>query len=225
MCAPSGVHVELRYNPSAVSDKSRQVLSSIWDNVVDKNAYKLAMTNEMFYFYHLEHMAGHFVAGGCGVRFFLDVQVLNNTLEFNEDLKNQLLRDAKLDVFADKVEQTAECWFGNGVDSQLIQDVEEYVLSAGLYGRMKNRVAIKRIEKGKLRFLVSRIFLPYNKLKFKYSRLQKYPILFPYYQIKRWFNLFNKDCRKKSVSEFKEVTNGDIERQTRIANLLKDLDL
>ena len=62
-------------------------------------------------------------------------------------------------------------------------------------------------------------------MKFKYPRLQKWPILFPFYQVKRWFRLLKKDSRERSVRELKETTHGDVEKQERVAKLLKDLDL
>lgn len=221
----SGVHLELRYNPSAVSEKTKRVLSTIWDNVRHKDAYKLTLTNEMFYFYHMEHMAGHFVIGGCGIRFFLDAYILNKSFKYNDELKQKLLQEAGLKVFSDNVEKTAEYWFGNGEKDEIVNQVEEYVLHSGTYGRMENRVAIEQNDKGGIKFILSRIFLPYKDLKFKYPRLQKYPILFPFYQVKRWFNLLNKDRRKKALQELKETTSGDKARKERITKLLKDLDL
>lgn len=221
----SGVHLELRYNPSAVSEKTRKVLSTIWDNVFDKSAYKLTLTNEMFYFYHMEHMAGHFIVGGCGVRFFLDAYILNKSLKYNNELKQKLLKTGELKAFSDNVEKTAEYWFGNGLKNELVAEIEEYVLYSGIYGCMENRVAIEQHNKGGLKFVLSRIFLPYNDLKFKYPRLQRYPILFPFYQVKRWFNLFNKGRRKKAAKELKEVTTGSATKKERTATLLKNLNL
>lgn len=227
MFSPSGVHLELRYNPSAVSEHSKKVLSTIWDNVVDKNEYKLMLTNEMFYFYHMEHMAGHFVIGGCGVRFFLDACILNRTLNFDTDLKRKLLADSGLDVFADSVEKLCECWFGTGAGNQLLDDMEAYVLYAGIYGRMETRVAIDQKEKGsRFHYLISRVFPPYKELKYMYPRLQNCPILYPFYIIKRWFRLLDKDAKKKALREFNEsASTAQTDEGEKINALFKDLKL
>jgi hypothetical protein len=173
----------------------------------------------------MEHMAGHFVVGGCGVRFFLDAYILNKSLKYNNELKQKLLKTGELKAFSDNVEKTAEYWFGNGLKNELVAEIEEYVLYSGIYGCMENRVAIEQHNKGGLKFVLSRIFLPYNDLKFKYPRLQRYPILFPFYQVKRWFNLFNKGRRKKAAKELKEVTTGSATKKERTATLLKNLNL
>jgi hypothetical protein len=225
MFSESGVHLELRYNPSSVSSKSKKVLSSIWANVVDEKENKLTLTNEMFYFYHIEHMAGHFIIGGCGIRFFLDAYILNKELGFNQELKQKLLRDAGLETFANGVEKLAEFWFANGEKSQLVQGIEEYVLYSGIYGRMENRVAIGQIKKSKIRFILSRIFLPYKELRYSYPKLQKYPVLYPFYVVKRWFKLLKKDSRKKSKKEFLTVAKGGTNKKENIEKMMKNLDL
>ena len=120
----------------------------------------------------------------------------------------------------------AKCWVENEERTGLIDSITNYILYAGMYGDMKNRVAVAKAEKGgALRHLWFRIFLPYKKLKCLYPRLGKFPILYPFYQIKRWFRLLKKDNRKKAINELKETTNGDLERQKCIAKLLKELDL
>ena len=62
-------------------------------------------------------------------------------------------------------------------------------------------------------------------LKYQYPKLQKWPILYPFYTIKRWLNLLKKDSRERSLKELKETTSGDAEKQQRIAKLLEELAL
>ena len=95
-----------------------------------------------------------------------------------------------------------------------------------MYGDVENRVEIAKVKKGsRWKALSSRIFLPYNQLKFQYPILQKHKILLPLYQVKRWFRLLNKDRRKQSVRELKMTMDEGEEKTERIAKLLKDLDL
>ena len=222
----SGVHLELRYSNKASNPKWQTILDSIWQNVQNPDDYKLKLTNEAFYFYHMEHMAGHFLYGGCGVRFFLDVWVLNNKLTFNEEEKKRFLKEADIESFASAVEATSEFWFGEGEYSELVSSIEEYIINAGMYGDMTNRVAIQKTKRGgKLGYLKSRIFLPYDKLKHIYPILQKHPILYPLCQVRRWFRLFRKDTKGRITKEFNEATHGDSEKSERIVRMFEQLNI
>ena len=224
--SPSGVHLEIRYNNKASNPKWQPILDSIWDNMVNPDDCQLKLTNEAFYFYHMEHMAGHFLYGGCGVRFFLDVWVMNRELSFDESEKKRFLTEAGIDAFADAVEETAKCWFGDGKCSDLVSDIEEYIINAGMYGDMKNRVAIQKTKRGgKIKYLKSRIFLPYDKLKHIYPILQKHRALYPFCQVRRWFRLFRKDTKGRITKEFNEATQGDSDKSERIVRMFEQLNI
>ena len=226
MFSPIGVHLELHYKLNSNSLPIENILSKVWENVKSLVSPRCEMTEEMFYFYHIAHMAGHFRVGGCGVRTFLDLFLLRKSLNCNEESLRKLLKSGGLESFYDAVCSVSNCWFGDGTKTAMVAEIEEYVLSAGMYGDMKNRVAIQQKEKGgSTRYLLSRIFMPYSQLKFVYPNLQKHPILFPFYQVKRWCNLLKKDSRKKSINELKETISGDDEKKQRVTKLLKDLGL
>lgn len=226
--APSGVHLELHYTLSKAEDKETlaEIFQTVWEYDKENPSYCRKMSDAMFYCYFLAHTANHVREGGCGVRPFLDVHFLQRQADIDVVEREDVLQRAGLLKFAKEVEALAEFWFGGAETSNHNEDFAEYVLTGGVYGTMQNRVAVKtNIKQGKFRYLCSRIFLPYRELKFKYPRLQKWPILFPFYQVKRWFRLLKEDSRERSVRELKETTHGDVEKQQRVAKLLKDLDL
>lgn len=226
--SPSGVHVELHYDLTEGDKYGKDVLSNIGEYLQPAQGEQccLELTDTAFYFYHIAHMVKHFENGGCGVRPFLDLWLLNNHINFNTEERITLLCNGGFLKFAEASEVLSSIWFDDEQEDELSLDFAEYVLTGGVYGTMQNRVAVKtNTKQGKFRYLCSRIFLPYRELKFKYPRLQKWPILFPFYQVKRWFRLLKKDSRERSVRELKETTHGDAEKQQRVAKLLKDLDL
>ena len=224
--AESGVHLELHYRLDPNENSWAKVLLDVWASVKSLDQPRCELKEEMFFFYHVAHMAGHFKAGGCGVRSFLDLYLLRKNLVFDFDKLTALLKEGGLDKFYNSVCAVADCWFGEGESTPIVRSIEDYIINSGMYGDMRNRVAIQQKEKGgNVKFLLSRIFLPYSQLKFVYPKLQKYPILFPFYQVKRWFKLLKKDSRKKSVSELKETISGDNEKKKRVTKLLKDLEL
>ena len=73
--SPSGVHLELHFAliESDRVNESSAILNSVWNNaIVHKDTeYWCEMPDDMFYFYHIAHMAKHFRHGGCGIRAFL----------------------------------------------------------------------------------------------------------------------------------------------------------
>lgn len=226
MYSPIGVHLELHYKLNSNSPLEEGVLSQVWSHVKSFDNPHCEMTEEMFYFYHIAHMAGHFKVGGCGIRTFLDLYLLRKNLTYNDEKLRDLLKAGGLEAFFDAVCAVADFWFGDCEKTPLIAEIENYILNAGMYGDMKHRVAIQQKERGgSARYLLSRIFMPYSQLKFVYPRLQKHPILFPFYQVKRWCNLLKKDSRKNSINELKETLNGDEEKKKRVTQLLKDLEL
>ena len=222
----SGVHLELRYNHSSVNTKSKDVLDGIWESVKDNTVYKRAVSDEMFYFYHIHHMAGHFAVGGCGVRFFLDLWIMNQRFKLDEQEKNRLLCNAGISEFAYAIEKTVEYWFADGESNELIEEIERYVFRSGIYGNVENRVAVQTVKQGgKLKYLLQRIFLPYDQLKFLYPTLQKRPMLYPFYVVKRWFRIFDRDTKRRAMLELNETTRGDAEKQARVAELFKELNI
>jgi hypothetical protein len=94
-----------------------------------------------------------------------------------------------------------------------------------VYGIFDNKVAAQQTrKKSKLSYLFSRVFLPYSQMRFKYPRLQKCPILYPFYIIKRCFLLLNKEKRTLAFREVDQTVNGD-EKQQKVAKLMRNLEL
>ena len=228
MFAPNGVHLELHYKllESDATPAQKAVFEKVWEYDAGNKGFQRRMSAEYFYTYFLLHTAKHVKAGGCGVRPFLDIWLLRKKMIFDNQALKKILKETGLETFAKAVESLANVWFSGVKATKLDEELAQYVLTGGVYGTMENRVAVQtNRKKGKIRYTLSRIFLPYNELKYKYPTLKKHPILFPFYQVRRWFNLLNKDRRKASVREWNEIVNGDKEKTERVANLLKDLGI
>lgn len=225
--AENGTHIELHYSllESGSKQAVRRVLDCIWESVNMQNV-QCEMPDELLYCYHISHIAKHIKFGGCGVRAILDTWILNHKVEFDKAKRDRLLQKAGLFSAAKAIENLAEVWFLGAEKNALSEELEEYILTGGVYGTFENKVAAQQTrQKNKVVYLCSRIFIPYSEMKFKYPILQKYSILYPFYIVKRCFLLLNKDKRKFALQEVKQTTNRDNDKQKRIARLLKDLDL
>lgn len=214
--SPLGVHIELHYDliEDTVSKEQAGILSGVWACAlgVDGWAYKKQMPDQMFYFYHIAHMAKHFMNGGCGIRPFLDIWILKRTAQKNEEERSSLLRQGGLLNFARAAEELAEIWFSDRKPDDLSCLMQEYVLTGGVYGNMENRVTVNQKKRGgKLRYAMSRIFLPYKIIKFHYPVLQKQKWLLPFYEVARWFKLLFKGGVKRSARELR--TNAAVSTQ------------
>ena len=148
--SPSGIHLELHHalaedeHPHASND----VLRGVWSAITDGDSYEKVMMDEMFYFYHIAHMQKHFEIGGCGIRPFLDAYILQKHPEYRSDACYKLLKDGKLLTFAKAVEEAARVWFGNIEKTDLANEIQDYILYAGMYADTENRAAVNQIKEG-----------------------------------------------------------------------------
>ena len=225
--APSGVHLELHYSleEGEYTQGSSDILSGVWGNITDSSSYQKSMTNAMFYFYHIAHMAKHFEVGGCGIRPFLDVYLLKRSGRYDFDACYELLKKGGLLTFSKAVEETAAVWFGDALETTLVQDVQNYILYAGMYADVQNRAAVRYAKRGGIKYFWSRVFLSYEQLKMQYPNLEKRKLLLPFYQVKRWCRLLLGKDAKNVARELKANIRLQSDKKEYITKLLKDLGL
>ena len=112
----ANVHIELHYDlvEDGVANKSSEVLKSVWDTAVlqEKSEYHYEMPDEMFYFYHIAHMAKHFEGGGCGIRPLIDLWILDNLETADHHRRDELLERGDLLKFANSARKLSRVWFG-----------------------------------------------------------------------------------------------------------------
>jgi hypothetical protein len=109
--------------------------------------------------------------------------------------------------------ELSEVWFGNKEYNENIKAFQKYLLNGGLYGGRTNQIIIGSTKyNSKWKYFLSRVFLPYEKLCWTYPSLSKRPILYPFYQVRRWFRIIfckNKYAVKQEIDKIKEVTDND----------------
>ena len=224
----SNTHVELHFDLIENDERVRAVLSRVWEESIPDgdSAYRVVMTNEMLMTYHVAHMAKHFSGGGCGVRPFLDLWILKNKMGYDKDKVSLMLSECGLDTFFESALHLSGVWFADAEHTAMTREMEEYILGASIYGNVENRVAILKTKRGgRFRYVMGRIFLPYGKLKKIYPRLEKYPVLLPFYEIKRWFRLVFRKDTSRALYELKVSGNVSDERANRLTAMLNSLGL
>ena len=201
--SPQGVHLELHFSLIQLKTMKRtnQVLEQAW-------AYtrpdRRSLTDEMFMVYHLAHMAKHFINGGCGIRPFLDLWLFRDQLTMDAQVLDTLLRQAKLLDFYHAVNDVVDVWFEGKPHSRTTLGIQEFILTGGSYGTQANVFAVRAAEgESRLQSFLRVMFMSRANLEYMYPRLERYPWLLPYYQVKRWFGFFS----KKRRNHLKRLTN------------------
>lgn len=230
MISASGTLLELHY--TAVDEgrfpEAQAVLKTIWDTATTKTAgsYHYYMADEMFYFFHIAHMAKHIENGGCGVRPFLDLWILNHRMEYDRSKREALLFQGGMLTFARAAERLTEVWF-SGLDADpLSVKLERFIFDGGIFGTLKSAVTIRQTKtKSKLSYALLKIWLPYDVIKYHYPILKKRRWLAPFFQVARWLKLIFKGGMKRSVRELKTVAEVSAGESSYAAGLLQELGI
>lgn len=196
-------HIELHFNllEEGRAKQSFEVLRHVWDSAsAVGDTCEFVMADDVFYFYHIAHMAKHMHMAGCGIRSFIDVWILNHRVDFAAQERRDLLAAGGLLTFADAVMELSEVWLSDASHTPLTKELERFVLYSGTYGSMQSRVAMSRSKsKGRTAYCLSRIFLPYKSMCLSYPILQQRPVLLPLYWVKRIVRILCTDTGRANV--------------------------
>lgn len=208
LISQGNVCLELHYSTieDAVSPSASRILEDIWEQAkpVEAGHFHMEIPDSLFYFYHMAHMAKHFINGGCGLRTVLDTWILENRVPHDARKRRQLLQKGGLFAFAQAAEKLSRIWFEGEETDRLSDEMAQYILSGGTYGTVNNKVSIHQQKKGgKLGYALSRIFLPYDIIKYHYPVLMKHKVLLPVFQVVRWGKLLFCGGVGRSVKELK----------------------
>ena len=226
---PSNTHVELHHSllTEGVAKESAEVLKDVWSALVLHDGYSFwyEMTYDLYYFYHIAHIAKHFENGGCGIRPFIDILLLDAVRDTDIEKRDNLLRQGKLLTFANAVRKLARIWFENEEYDSVSKEMENYILSGGVYGNESNRAKVHQGRSGgRLRYIISRAFLPYEQLKYYYPILKKHKWLTPFMEVRRLFKMLFRGVARRSVKELNSntITREQVEKTQ---SFLKEIGL
>ena len=226
--SPSNIHVELHFSllEDSMANDASKMLDTVWDRVERNEKSQKVLQDDFFYYYHIAHMAKHIEFGGCGIKPFLDLWILNERIQFNQEKRDALLIEGGLNEFERVAKHLSYVWFGEQEHTPITKKLEEYILSGGVYGTAENKVAAQSSKKGKgLRYIISRIWYPYYLLKKRYPRVERCKLLIPYYQICRWLRFLFKGKKKAALIEAKESGKLSDEKAENIQKMLQEIGL
>ena len=227
--SPGGTHVELHFD---LIEKDKHgpdpILEQFFTDAKAKDGkeYHLESSPEMFIYYHIGHMAKHFVNGGCGIRAFLDLFVIKNRMSYDEERLYELLDGGGYLKFAKTAFALSDAWFAGGEMDELTQRVANYIALGGIYGNVENMVAVKTTKKGsRVGYIMHRIFIPYEELRYSYPSLTGKRWLTPVYWVARFFRIVFSKRLGYSIKEIKEGVSANKSKTDAMARFLSDIGL
>ena len=224
------VHVELHHtlredemkvgsNPEILA----RILDSVWDNVhlCEGTNHRYLINDDIVCVYHYSHMAKHFLHGGCGIKPFIDIKVMDKMLKSCYASFRTLAKEAGILTFANCAINLSNVWFGDSEHDDDSLKLESYVLMGGMYGTYKNRMTVTQVKAhGKIGYYLSRIFIPWKMLKQKYRILEKHKWLTPVFEVVRWVcYIFSSKSKKRSMAEM-QISSEISETQSQEMSLM-----
>ena len=228
--SPNGTHIELHFDlvEEGRANRAAELLSCVWEYALPcaEGGYHHVLEDAFFYFYHVAHMAKHFEGGGCGIRPFLDLWILDRMEGADRERRASLLQAGGLDVFAAAARDLCGVWLEGCEADERTLNMEAYLLDGGVYGTTENRVAAQQHKKGgRLRYLLSRFFLPYPLLKAQYPILDRHGWLAPFVCLRRWCRLLRPDVARRARQEVGVGTALSDARANEVASLMQSVGL
>lgn len=209
--SPLGVHLELHFTlmQEDCLEKANKLLENAWEYTITNSEHscRKELTNEMLVFYHVAHMAKHFIKGGCGIRPFIDLWIMRRKMDFDLTILESLLSEAQLLDFYYSICEVVDVWFENKPHCRVTLWIEEYILKGGVYGTVNNAAVISAATgESKAKSFSKLMFMSRESLTILYPKLERYPMLYPFYQVKRWFRIFNRSKRNK-IKHLTDIRN------------------
>ncbi len=226
--SPTEVELELHFSLYEGESVQNHLLDKVWQYATpcEGITHKHELDKAFFMFYHIVHMAKHVRSGGCGIRPFLDLVILEEKFGYDKDAFMKLISQAGLETFTKKVFDVAHMWFGTMEPDETADLMAEYVFGAGAYGSIENQVARNR-SKGKSKFksILSRIFISRKELEVMYPTVKAHPVLTPVFEIVRWGRIIFKDKAQKQMAIVKQTATLDQNKINSVSKLMDNLGL
>ena len=224
LTAPNGVHLELHFD----IDEDCVDCSELWADAkpaVDGNCH-YSLSSEMVVLTHLAHMAKHFIGGGCGLRPFLDLWLMREKLPYDRTKLERMLDEHGLAEFSRTMFGIVDVWFDGKKPTKVERMAEAYILPAGVYGDLGNKISVTRAEgKSKFAYALERIFPPHSSLKIAYPVLNRHPWLLPICWVRRWVRLLRAGKLRQVKVEYDINRRLNTEALNNTGELLKQLGL
>ena len=220
------VHLELHFNICEDMEDIDVLLKRVWEYVESVSEYEYQEKPEFFVYHHLAHMKYHFVNGGCGIRPFLDLYVMQKDGFFDEVKLIELLEIVGLTSFYYAILHMTAVWFKSDSHTELTKKCEEYILRGGVYGTCENSTAThSSLWNSKFGNVWHSAFPKYESMCRLYPKLKGKKILLPFYYMRRVLEKAFGRGGKNSRNKLKQILSQDQAQINSVGELLTAMGL
>lgn len=148
--------------------------------------YTMTAEDELIYLF--THFAKHFRDGGIGCRYVVDLWVwLRSCPDLDESYLKRELERLRLWEFYGNIRRLMGCWFDADPEEAMTDMLTDFIFDSGSWGSRESHVLSQLVRQsrqtrkkgGKLMYLGSSLFPPAERLKGKYTILEKAPWALP----------------------------------------------
>lgn len=209
------VRVEMHKRLTDDSEAIQAWERGIWGRAVavDGNIYR--MSPEDYYIFHFVHLHKDFMNGSLGLRRIVDTWLLQKQSVDMDVVKGYLVEFGMWKFYERMVKLSLVAMGEKPIDedSELLLS---HTFAHGIYGSGKSYKAGRIVTMGgsigigEIKSKLAAVFLPYKRMKAQYPILEKWPILLPYFWLKRIIRFLRGDKKKYScMLDYSDVSEND----------------
>lgn len=163
-----------------------QTFQEYYHNIENRlvgDGYEKHFTPEDFYIYMIAHEYKHYSIGGTGLRSLLDAYVYLQKVKLNMAYVTVETERLGIAEFETSNHSLAQHLFSGEELTETEREMLKYILSSGTYGTFLHRVEnkMRKNQWGKIRYALSRFFVPMSKKNEEYNTLSSaYPVFYKY---------------------------------------------
>ena len=213
------VHKRLTDDSSVIQAWEREM----WERATEGEIpHVFLMSPEDFYIFHIIHLYKDFMNGSLGLRRIVDTWLLQKQPMDMSVVRDHLDQFGML-LFQENMVILSKATMGEIKIDENSEILLQHAFTHGIYGTDQSykagRIAAmseNSIRSGKVHSAVAAVFLPYKRMKAHFPELEKYPILLPYYWMKRIFRFLSGDISKyRAKLNYHNISEADYEEMKR----------
>ena len=188
----SSFEIHPRLFGPAYEQRFNDYYDGVLDRLIRHNGYEFRFSPEDFYIFMVAHEYRHYSRGGVGLRSLLDVCVILKKLSDSLDWQYVETELSKLELtdFEEKNRLLAIRLFSGEPLAEAEREMLDYMIFSGTHGTVTNLVT-NRVNRfgggigGKVKYTLTRIFLPMDTVKRIYPFFYRHKLLLPVLPIYR----------------------------------------
>ena len=163
--------------------------SKVWERaqVSSESNYLFEMSIEDELVFNIIHLAIHFLEGGAGIRFILDVYVYNHLNIERKYVEQELLKVDLVDFYRN-ISNLSEYWFGDGEKTEIVDKLATFILNNSTFGNRESSSALA-VREGRWKYLKKMCFPSYKEMLSMYPWLRRGKTFLPFAWLLRGFEV------------------------------------